>query len=170
MSSLHTKIALSIASTLTGAAGDFGTATAPIGTSKIYTLADGTGAGQANNIFADTRTLAASATENLDMSGVLVNQLNETIAFTKVKAIVITAAAANTNDVVVGGHATAAFASMFGDPTDTVKVKPGGTLVLVAPDATGYAVTATTADLLKITNSAGTTGVTYDIFVVGVAS
>ena len=35
--------------------------------------------------------------------------------------------------------------------------------MLVAPDANGYAITATTADLLKIANSAGGTSVTYTI-------
>jgi len=38
---------------------------------------------------------------------------------------------------------------------------------VVAPNATGYALTATTADLLQITNSSSGTGVTYDIIIVG---
>ncbi len=50
---------------------------------------------------------------------------------------------------------------------DTVKVKPGGAIALVAPDATGYAVTAGTADQLKVANSAGGTSVTYDIIIIG---
>ncbi len=167
MASVNAKIAFSIAATLAGTPGDFGDASAPLADSRSFSFKPGTGANQANNIFADKRTLAASGTENLDLSGLLQNQLNETIAFTKVRALIITADATNVNDVVVGGHATAAFASMFSDPTDKVKVKPGGMLVLVAPDVNGYAVTATTADLLTIANSNSGTAVGYGIIVVG---
>jgi hypothetical protein len=37
-------------------------------------------------------------------------------------------------------------------------------------DATAYAVTATTADLLKVANSSSGTGVTYDIAVIGTSA
>jgi hypothetical protein len=47
-----------------------------------------------------------------------------------------------------------------------VKVPAGGMLLLYAPDATGFAVTAATADQLKITNSAGAS-CDYDIVIVG---
>jgi hypothetical protein len=34
-------------------------------------IANGTGADQANNVFSDERTIAASGTDNLDLAGVL---------------------------------------------------------------------------------------------------
>ena len=40
-------------------------------------------------------------------------------------------------------------------------------LLLVAPGAAGYAVTAGTGDILKVANSGAGTGVTYDIVIVG---
>jgi hypothetical protein len=46
-------------------------------------------------------------------------------------------------------------------------VKPGGMLVMTAPDATGLAVTAGTGDKLKLANSAGSTSVTYDVIILG---
>jgi len=103
-------------------------------------LTDGTGANQAKALFADTRTLAASASENLDLAGGLTDALGNALTFTKIKALIIKADAANTNDVLVGGHASAAIASLFGDATDKARVKPGGLLAMVAPDANGYSI------------------------------
>lgn len=137
--------------------------------SQTYTnnFANGTGADQANQMWTDTRTLTASSTENLDMSGALTNTFGTTVAFTSVKAIVIKAAAANTNDVVVGGAASNAFSAMFGDATDKLVLKPGCVFSLLNPNANGYAVTAATADILKIANSSSGTSVTYDIIIIG---
>jgi hypothetical protein len=133
-------------------------------------LSNGSGANQAQSFFGDQRTLAASASENLDLSGGLTDVFGAAIAFTKIKAILVKASADNVNDVVVGGHGAAAAASFFGDATDKVKVKPGGTMLLIAPDANGYAVTAATGDLLTVANSGAGTGVTYDILIIGTTS
>lgn len=168
MSTLQARIAFSVAATLSGTPGDFGDPNASLSADRSFPFKPGSGANQANNIFADKRTLAASGTENLDLSGVLSNQINEIISFTKVKALIIMADPTNVNDVVVGGHATAAFAAPFGAANNTVKVKPGGMLMLVAPDAAGYPVTATTADMLTVANSGGGTGIGYGIMIIGV--
>lgn len=131
------------------------------------TFADGVGANQANKVFADSRNLVASASESLDLSGGLTDALGLALVLTKVKAIMIHAASANVNDVVVGGAAANGFITPFGDATDKVNVKPGGTLLLIAPDATGYAVVAGTGDLLKVANSGAGTAVDYDIVIIG---
>jgi K+-sensing histidine kinase KdpD len=131
-------------------------------------FADGSGAAQAANFFADQRTLGANATENLDLNGVLVNALGAVIAFTKIKAIAIFAAAENTNDVVIGNAASNGWAALFnGSATATAVIKPGGCLVAAAPAAAGFAVTAGTADILKIGNTGGGSSVTYDIVIIG---
>ena len=131
------------------------------------TLADGTGADQANQVFSDQRTLAGSANEELDLSGSLVDAFGNTIAFTKIKAIIISAAAANGGDIQVGGSASNGFDSWVGAAGDLVVVQPDGAFVLVAPGVNGYAVTAGTGDLLKITNT-DASPVTYDITIIGV--
>ncbi len=136
-------------------------------TTPNFSFANGTSANQANQIWTDTRTITASSSENLDLAGVLANALGTTLTFTRIKAIIINAASGNTNNVLVGGHASAAFSTMFGDATDVLVVRPGGSFCLVAPDATAYAVTATTGDLLKIANSGSGTSVTYDIILIG---
>lgn len=133
-----------------------------------YVFTDGTGANQAKILFSDTRTLAASATENLDLAGVLTDAFGNTVTFDKIKAIIVTAAPGNTNAVIFGGAASAQAAPWFGDVSDTNVIRPGGLLCMVAPDATGFDVTATTADLLKMANGGGSTSVTYTIVLIGV--
>lgn len=132
-------------------------------------LAPGTAVGRADRLFSDTRTLAASGTENLDLAGVLTDPFGATLTFLKVKAIYIKAAAGNTNNVCVGGHASAAFTGPFSDATDVICIPPGGVLMLVHPGA-GWTVTATTADMLKIANSSSGTGVDYDVLILGTSA
>lgn len=148
---------------------DVGTLKQDLNFTAAASLANGTGANQANALWVDTRTLSASATENLDLAGVLVDAFGNTLTFTKVKAILVEAADANVNDVVIGGAASNAWAAMFGDATDTIKVRPGGFFMLVAPNVDGLAVTAGSGDILKVANSAGSTSVTYTIVIIGVA-
>lgn len=145
-----------------------GTAVSETAYTKNFQFTNGTGANQAQAVYAAQRTLAASTPETLDLNGVLLDAFGATVAITKVKAIVIYAAIANTNDVVIGGVGANAFISPFGSNTDKVNVKPGGLMVLVAPDANGYAVTGGTADLLKVLNGGSGTPVTYDIIIIGV--
>ena len=168
MVSLTAKIALAIASELTTPL-DIGDGSYRVNYGPTYVLSDGTGANQAKEIFTDTRTLAASANESLDLSGGLTDVFGNSILFTKIKGLIIVADAANTNDVIVGGAASNGFISWVGGATHTATVKPGGMMAFVAPDANGYAVMAGTADLLKIANSGAGTGVNYTIVVVGVA-
>lgn len=146
---------------------DVGSASYPVQYGANFLLTDGTGANQAKTVWTDTRTLTASATENLDLAGVLTDAFGNVITFAKIKAIIITADAANTNDVIIGNHATAACLLFFGAATHTAAIKPGGALMVVAPNVDGYAVTATTADMLKVLNSAGGTSVTYTIVLIG---
>lgn len=164
---LVTSIKLAVLANLSAAL-DLASRKSDVNFNKSFAFADGVGADQANQIFSDTRTLAASANEEIDFGAVLTDALGASVVFTKVKALIVAAAAGNTNDVLVGGAAANGFITPFGDPTDVIKVKPGGAFALVAPNLAGYAVTSGTGDLLKIANSGGTTGVTYDIIVVGV--
>jgi hypothetical protein len=147
---------------------DLGTSSATRALSAALTLAAGTGAGQADIAFTDTRTLAASATEDLDLAGALVGVEGAAVVFARIKAIVITAAAGNTNNVVVSRPASNGLV-LFSAASDAIPIRPGGFLAVGtgAADATGIVVTAGTGDLLTITNSSSGTGVDYSIAVVG---
>ena len=54
------------------------------------------------------------------------------------------------------------------DSSDVIVLHAGGAFLLIAPDTTGYGVTATTGDILKIANSGPNVSVTYDIVIIGV--
>lgn len=161
------KILAAVSATLAGA-NDLAQPLQSLNERTSLTFTDGTGADQCDMVFADTRTIAASGSESLDLAGGLTDAFGATMTFAEIVAIYVKAAAANTNDVVVGGAASNAYVGPFGDATDKVKVKPGGVLLIAGPNAAGLgAVTASTGDILQVANSGGSTGVTYDIIIVG---
>lgn len=159
----HCNVSLKIDS-LALSALDLQTAQDPILISLLSTLSNGTSSGQATAQWADTRTLAASASENLDLAGSLQNAFGATLTFTKIKLIYIKASSGNTNDVQVARGSSNGFV-WFLAASDGFKLQPGAWNCFYDP--VGVAVTAGTGDILTITNSAGTTGVTYDILIVG---
>ena len=159
------SIRLGVTGSLASSA-DLTTNTSNLNYSKSYTITNGTAADMANNIWSDTRTLTASSAEDLDLAGGLTNAFGTTLTFTKIKGIVIEASSANTNNVQVGGD-SASLATLFGAAADYINVRPGGIFAVYSPDSTGYAVTGTTADILQVANSAGSTSVTYNIIIIG---
>ncbi len=152
------------------AALDLGTAEFPFAAAYVKALADGTGADQANVLFTDTRTLSASATEDLDLAGALANALGGSAVFAKVKAVLVTASASNTNNVNVTRPASNGV-PLFLAASDGVAVPPGGAFMLAGPGTAGLcSVTAGTGDLLTLTNSAGSTSVTYSVAILGTSA
>lgn len=163
---LQTSIALSLNAMFTNLL-DVGNAAYPLNYSPSFQLGEGSGLNQANKIFSDARTIAPSGTDDLDLSGVLLDAFGNLILLTKLKALILFADAANTNEVVIGGAAANQVASIFGAVTQTIKVRPGGAIALVGPDVAGYAITAGTADLLRIANGGAGTSVNYTIILAG---
>ncbi|MEU3098512.1 hypothetical protein ABZ690_28100 [Streptomyces sp. NPDC006967] len=150
---------------------DLGTGRAPQSLARKMQLADGTGAGAADLVWSDRRTIAASGSEDLDLAGALTDAFGATVTFARIKGLVIAAAAANTNNVVVGAASATQWATLF-NAAGTVTLRPGAFLAVGTgeADATGYAVTASTGDLLKVANSSSGTGVTYDIHIIGASA
>jgi hypothetical protein len=150
---------------------DLGSADANVTKNIAIALASGTAAGQADRVFSDTRTLAASANEDLDLAGALTDAFGATVTFAKVKAVLIVAAAGNTNNVNVtrpGSNGVPLFLAAG----DGVAVRPGGFFALSvgAGDLAAYAVTSGTGDLINVANSGAGTSVTYDVIVVGTSA
>lgn len=168
---LKASLAFTFAAELTKAF-DLAGGAVPYALSRTYSWADGAGAGQANRIYQDRNTLAASGTIDVDLAGSLLDVYGDAVTFARIKAIIVTAADANTNNVVVGGVAAGLSTIIQPQTTGLVVLRPGSMFAVVAgaADATGYLVTATTADLLHIINSAGGTGVDYELIVVGSAT
>lgn len=161
---LASRIDLRVTSTQTDAQA-LETPTAALAYAAQIDLATGTGLGQADRRWTSQRTLTASATEDLDFAGSLTGPLGAAVTFARIKALLVKAAVGNTNDVVLSR--AAAGIPLFAATGDALSVKPGGLFLWVAPTAAGIVVTATTADTLTVTNSAGSTSVTYDIVVLG---
>jgi hypothetical protein len=166
---LKSALAISATATLTGTT-DLASVNSPLSFNRAVQLINGTGAGKADRMFADTRTLAASATEDLDLSGSLLDALGGSAAFVRIKGLVIAAAKTNTNNVVFGAASSNAWAALL-NSTGTITLRPGAAACFMAGVAdTGWAVTAGTGDILKVANSAGGTGVNYDIVVIGASA
>jgi hypothetical protein len=134
-------------------------------------LSAGIGAGNIDTLWRDTRTLAASATESLDLRGALVDQLGYTALFGRVKALLVMADPSNVNDVTLARGASNG-APLFIANGDGILVRPGGFLLLSCSesDSTGYAITGGTADLITLGNSSSGSTVTYTIVVMGNAT
>lgn len=143
-----------------------GSAEYKLAVSNVLKFLDGTGAGQIDRVYHAQRTLAASGTEDLDFSGALTNPISGSAVFARIKYILVVAAAGNTNNVNVTRPAANGL-PLFLAAGDGVAVRPGGKFEHGVADAVGVVVTAGTGDLLTFTNSAGTTGVTYDVLVLG---
>lgn len=165
---LSTNLQVKLDANLTSAL-DLVTVSSPLSIADRTRLTSGTGLGAADMQWSDTRTLAASGTEDLDLAGSLTGPLGTTLTFARIKLVYITAAAANTNDVQVSRPASNGV-PLFLAAGDGLPVKPGGGFLWWAPNAAGVAVTAATGDLLTITNSSSGTGVTYSIVVIGASA
>jgi hypothetical protein len=168
---LHSRISVSVTANQSETL-DLGSRSSAMTQTYKANLSDGTGAGQADRVFHDQRTLAASATENLDLAGVLTDPLGTSLTFARIKAIVVKAAAGNTNDVIMGGDVTNTFFGPFADETDGIRIRPGGVVCIACgeADSTGYTVAAGTGDLLKFLNGGGSTPVTFDVTLIGASA
>lgn len=137
----------------------------------FLSITGGTAANQVDRTFSQTRTLAASANEDLDLSGTaLLNVFNVALAFARVRAIILFAAPGNTNNVVMGGASSNAFVGPFGAATHTLAVAPGNFVQLTNGTTTGWPVTAGTGDLLRIANGGSGTPVTYTLTILGASA
>lgn len=148
---------------------DLQTGTAPLSYIPLYNWVEGTGANQIQQTFTDSRTLASAASENLDLSGGLLNIYNVTINFTRIRLLLIRCPSTNANVVRVGPGAANGWITAFNDASDRINVRPGGILILAAADPTGYAVTAGTGDILTVlnTNDISAVSVAYEIIIMG---
>lgn len=126
-------------------------------------LANGTGANNIQENFSASSTPAASTPDTWVLSA-LVDGAGRTVAFAKVRVLALINT--GTQPLVVGNAGTHPWAAPFnGVTTAEVEVRPGGVLLIVAPDATALAVTSGSSDQLKV--DPGASPGAYQIFIVG---
>lgn len=143
----------------------------------VQSFVNGVVAGAADLEYLAERSIAASSNDDVDLAGVLLTGLGQTITMAKLKALFILnrprdpAAAANVSDLTIGGAANPFIAAFGGVAASRIgPIKPGGFLLLGASDLAGIgAVTAATADLLRIANGAGGTA-NYVLGLIGTSS
>jgi hypothetical protein len=148
---------------------DLGTAVLPFADSSIVSLLSGVGVGQADRVFTDQRTLAPSATEDLDLAGVLLDPWGQAITFAKIKALILKAAAGNTNNVNLSRPAGATGVPLFTAVSGGIVIPPGFCFAWFGSGA-GVVVTPATGDLITLTNAAAGTPVTYDVVILGTST
>lgn len=162
MPGVTASIALNIDATLAGS-NDLGTPKLRALIEQLVQFRPGTdGTGKADLMFSDTRTLAASANEDLDLAGVLASAFGATIAAAELVLLYIEAAEGNTNNVNVTRPA-ANGVPIFLAAGDGRGIKPGDFFLIV--DSAGIAVTAGTGDLVNVANSGAGSSVTYDVLI-----
>lgn len=125
-------------------------------------LADGTGAGQADLNYLAERTVASATNDDLDLAGVLASALGETVAGAELVALAIINAprnpadAANTTNLTIGLGSNPVLGFLGGTLPTIGPLKPGAGILLFAGDAAGLgAIAAGTGDILRIANSSG---------------
>jgi len=95
--------------------------------------------------------------------------------FDRVHAVLVknttSGAAAGESLLEVGGGGdgagTSAFGWLFGDGADTLEVAPGGFLAAVHGQDSGWMVTDSTADILRLCNLDGVNSITFQIAIIG---
>ena len=136
----------------------------PVNAQPSISFADGTGAGQAKVLYQGKLSLSAGA-YSLDLNGVLTDSYGSTVSLVRVKAIYIQNNSTS-NSQTFGAAASNAWATLL-NSTGTITLPAGAWFVAATPDATGWAVTASTGDLLKV---AGTGTDQFTIVVIGSAT
>lgn len=167
--SLTSTVDLSIRATMIGSA-DLGSTryTLADGDWTPLSLANGTGASQADLIWTDSRSLNASTTEDLDLSGSLMQPDGSAAIFATVKALLIEADSGNGSTISVFGDANG-FVGPLSAAANTLTIPAGGRIALAAPVA-GWAVTAGTGDIIQVANNDGSAAATYRICVIGTSA
>jgi len=174
LTNLSARVTIALSATAQKAI-DLATPEAKTSLKRVIDLAFGAGAGQADLIWWDRRTVAKDTADDLDLAAVLVDGFGETLSFANVKAIVLINRSdeaigdheATDAEVQVGGAASAEFQGPFAAADDAIIVPAGGAFAIINPGADGWAVTATTHDILGVTNLDADDEAVYDIVIVG---
>ncbi len=135
-------------------------------------LADGTGADQADKVWHDERTIAAASNDELDLNMLTTTIFGSTVTINlaKVKAILVVNLSTNAGDELeVGGAATNPFTGPFnGVASAVVEVGPDSALLL-CNKKDGWPVTNGSSDTLRIRNP-NAAAVSYRIVIVGTSA
>lgn len=130
---------------------------------------DGESANQAEFIWADRRTVTfATGTDDIDLYGSLTDVFGVTLNTKVVKTLVVYNRSTTAGqDLLLGGASSNQFDTIFDAVgTSVATVRAGGFVAFHAP-RDGYAVTSSTADVLRVQHDGSVGDITYDILLIG---
>jgi len=130
-----------------------------------WTHTDGDSTNQMTTIVRETVVLTNSQARTLNLSGGVSDSFGDVTTFSTVRFLCVTCPSANTNTISIGGSTTNAWAAWCGATNQTATIRPGGAMILIAPDLTGYAVTTNACNLMFTNN--GTNSTSYSVYIGG---
>lgn len=129
---------------------------------------NGTGANKADLIYAVQLTIAGAGSTTVNLSSAPVKDFFGTnIVMARIKFMLLWLTNLSAATSVAFGNAANPVINWISAGTATVKVNNGGVFLIGDPGATGYPVTAATADQLKVLNNDATNTATVNLAVVG---
>ena len=128
-------------------------------------FASGTASNTQDLIWSAQDSVAAGAPDTVDVAGTLTSKLSgATISMVEVTLIYIRNKSTTTAEILEIGAGSNPLLNWVKATGDAIKIGPGGVFLLTSP-VDGFAVTATTGDILTITSASGT--ILYDIVIMG---
>lgn len=166
--SLTTSINVTVQSLHTGTSG-LGAVQDNINKSVNTSLVNGTAANQADLVYSTTGSFTGATSTTINIaSGSLKDSFGAAFVFARFKALYIANnATSETNNTLSIGDSTNPITTWVGGTNPVVKLPAGGLFLLTAPLATAFAVTASTADELKVASGSGASGLAWDFLIVG---
>lgn len=165
----NAKIACSITAKI-AKAGDFQDTIQNFSKKIAEALTSGTGNGAVDVLWADSRTLIADATEDIDFNGVLADVYGDQVDLLNIKAILIVNTDADST-ISVMAAAAAGFAGAgfpFNAASQKQNVLPGCFWMIGNP-GDGWNCVAATSDKITITEESSQAGA-YDIVILGASA
>jgi hypothetical protein len=134
---------------------------------KQFNLTSGTGAGQADLMVLLAGSLAASDTLTIDLVGALADVFGDTVSMARFKTLVVELTGGSGTSAKLAPNGSAGVTTLLGGTSPTLTIRNPGFVAIGCSDATGYGLTATTADKFDLTNLDGTNSLTYRVLVGG---
>lgn len=160
---LSGRIALNIESTVTNPL-DLSSPLDPLRYAISQVVSDGADANEASMHWHDSRQLLASGTDDIDLAGGITNAFGATITFARVKSILVRNKGTTAAAITVGPSPTNGVANFLGTND---RLPAGAWMAMGLFDATGWVITAGSADRIRVTNTSGSLTQEYEIIVIG---
>jgi hypothetical protein len=142
---------------------------------ELSTYTDGVANGSIDLLFTDRRTnLAASANEDIDLAGSLLDVAGTTLTFVQIDVIAVRNRRVTAGDTMTIGPAAANGFGLTGpwsDASDRTIIEPALTLTqfgwVIFTNPRGWPVTAGTGDLINVAETGGANAIDYDLLIAG---